>query len=133
MTHPSNFVFYVLKSSLDGLCGANHAMSLKRVCEEISYHRGWETLEQLHDAIRTWGAKAQPGEIFKTPASAVVVGPREVGDELDRDECASCDECDLDYDEIELGEDDRFRQGVSCPHCGATWTDIYTLTSRDWP
>lgn len=68
--------FRVLKSSIDGLCGGESRLTLDEACSEIITYKGWDSIEQLREAIRKWGKVARAGSVFKTQVSAIVAAER---------------------------------------------------------
>lgn len=122
--------YKVLKSGLDGISGGDSLYaSIDEVLREISYHRGWDNLKQLHNAIRRWSNDVEPGSVFATQASAIIaIG---VGRSLHADDlCTECGHEGMDYTELEPVEGGDFEQDVSCPGCGGRWRDVYVLADR---
>lgn len=44
--------FTVIKSSFDGLCGPQAYDDIGEVVRDINYSKGWDSIKQLHAAIR---------------------------------------------------------------------------------
>lgn len=123
--------FKVIKSSFDGICGAGATYAtIDEVLPEVSYHKGWDSVQQLHVAIRKWADNARPGSVFCTQVTAVVC----VGvDRYDRDDdvCHHCDyEEGLDYGDIGGVEGGDLEQKVSCPSCEREWIDVFVLAEQ---
>lgn len=121
--------FKVIKSCFDGLSGgASNFQSINEVLREISFYRGWNSLDELHDSIRKWSSKARPGDIFCTQATAIIA----LADQIEReyDVCPSCLGNNLEYDELHVVEDGGIEQRVSCPSCGKRWLDLFHLSER---
>lgn len=90
--------FTVYKSSLDGISSSQRC-TLEQACHEICFSKGWDSIEQLRDAIRRWGAKANPGDAFTTAASVIVC----VGTQgLVGDECPECLSEAIEYEDLTL-------------------------------
>jgi hypothetical protein len=123
--------YVILKSSLDGISGGtSRYASIDEVLREISYHRGWDSREQLHAAISFWAEQdPQPGSVFCTQATAIVAVGLERGIHAD-DECTECGHSGMDYGEFEPVESGDIEQAVSCPQCGRRWRDVFTLRDR---
>jgi hypothetical protein len=65
--------FKVLKSSFDGICGGESLYAtIDEALKEVCYHKGWDSVAQLHAAIRKWAAQAEPGSVFYTQVTAIV-------------------------------------------------------------
>lgn len=59
--------FKVLKSGPDGISGdASEYNTIDDVLRQISYHKGWPALDDLHASIRKWSTKARPGDVYCT-------------------------------------------------------------------
>jgi hypothetical protein len=123
--------YVILKSSLHGISGGtSRYTSIDEVLREISYHRGWDSREQLHAAIRTWAEHdPQPGSVFCTQVTAIVAVGIERGIRAD-DECTECGHRGMGYGEFEGVSSGDIEQEVSCPQCGRGWRDIFTLRDR---
>jgi hypothetical protein len=124
--------FKVLKSSLDGISGGSLTYdSIDVVLREISYHRGWDSVYDLHKAVREWAGSARPGDTFCTQVTAIVAVDALDGDG-DGDVCPYCtSENGLDYEgEISPLEDGHLEQDVGCLSCGRRWTDVFALIER---
>lgn len=68
--------FTVLKTHFDGMSGGhvNHG-TIDEALNEVKWFKGWDSLDQLHQAIRAWSKHATPGSIFCTQVSAIVAVP----------------------------------------------------------
>jgi hypothetical protein len=122
--------FKILKSSMDGISGGESRYeTVNEVLGEISYFKGWDSRRQLHAAIRKWAEEARPGQIFCTQASAIIAFPVESGCRED-DICHHCDHEGLDYGDIDGVEGGNLEQKVTCPECGKTWIDVFTLADQ---
>lgn len=123
--------FKVLKSSLDGISGGSATYdSITNVLREISYHKGWDSLEDLHKAIREWADHARPGDTFCTQVTAVVAVSIDALS-VEDDVCPHCGfEEGLDYDDFDPVEGGDLEQRVTCPSCGRRWTDVFALIER---
>lgn len=123
--------FKILKSSMDGICGGESRYeTIKEVLREISYHKGWESKEQLHESIRKWSKAAKLGSIFCTQASAIIALPTESSCRED-DVCHHCDYADgLDYGDIDGVEGGDMEQTVTCPQCNRRWVDAFSLADQ---
>lgn len=122
--------FKVLKSSMDGISGgASEFTKVDDVLREISYHKGWPTLNDLHASILKWSYKARPGDVYCTQVTAIVAV---AVDRLDRadDVCHHCGHEGLDYGDLDAVEDGDIEQRVKCPGCGERWMDVFTLTEQ---
>lgn len=66
--------YRVMNWKLEGILGGElRFKSIDAVCHEVNYPRGWESLEQMHAAIRKWAESARPGDVFVvTPIAAIV-------------------------------------------------------------
>ncbi|MDE2095671.1 MAG: hypothetical protein KGL39_00310 [Patescibacteria group bacterium] len=122
-------LYRVFKSSFDGICGCESFYeSIEKVLKEISYSKGWDSLEQLHIAIRKWASKARLGDVFKTQVTVIVaIGFGNLG--CEDDVCRHCGHVGLQYSDID-SEESQLVQEVDCPECGRTWQDIYLLAER---
>lgn len=125
--------YKVLKSSMDGISGgASRFDSIEEVLKEISYHKGWDTLKQLHAAIKRWAKEANPGSVFTTQVTAIVAVAVDRFERQD-DVCHHCGfEGPLDYDEMEpVGECEwDIQQKSGCPKCGRQWLDTFVLSGQ---
>jgi hypothetical protein len=126
--------FKIIKSGVDGISGSEQRYeSIKEVLREISYHKGWDSKEELHKAIRNWAKVVRPGGIFCTQVSAIIALPVDSSFRQD-DVCHHCDyEDGLDYEEIgpvEGVDGTDLEQRVSCPQCNKKWIDVFTLTDQ---
>jgi DNA-directed RNA polymerase subunit M/transcription elongation factor TFIIS len=122
--------FRVIKSGFDGISGGDSRYdSIKDVLREISYSKGWDSIEQLHKSITKWAKSAKPGSVFSTQVTAIVVARDELTTE-DHDECSECGHEGLDYGEFELQEGAHLEQEVWCPECGARWSDMFEFAER---
>jgi hypothetical protein len=123
--------YVILKSSLDGISGGtSRYTSINEVLREISYHRGWDSREQLHTAIRFWAEHdPQPGSVFCTQVTAIVAVGLERGIHAD-DECTECGHQGMDYGELAPMESGDIEQEVSCSQCGRRWMDVFVLADR---
>lgn len=123
-------IFKVLKSSFDGICGGESRYDkIEDILSEISYHKGWPSIEELHKAIKKWAKKCHPGDVFSTQVTAIVAV---AVDRLNRqdDECHHCG-CDgMDYEAPEPVEGGDIEQKVKCPHCGERWIDVFGLIEQ---
>lgn len=121
--------FQVIKSSFDGIGGASRHDTVDEVVREISYSKGWDSIDQLHESIRNWAEHAHPGSVFCTQVTAIVafgIGPGIRAD----NECANCMHHGLEYDDIDVTAEDNIEQRVSCPECGSRWIDKFVLAER---
>jgi hypothetical protein len=122
--------FKVLKSSTDGISGgASDYATIDEVLREVSYHKGWPSLKDLHAAILKWSYKAHPGDVFCTQVTAIVAV---AVDRLDRaeDVCHHCGHEGMGYGELSPVEDGNIEQEVCCPGCGERWMDVFTLSEQ---
>lgn len=123
--------FKVLKSSLDGISGgASDFATIDDVLREVSYHKGWPSLKDLHASILKWSLKAHPGDVYCTQVTAIVAV---AVDRLNRadDVCHHCGhEEGLDYGDLDPVEGGDIEQMVKCPQCGERWMDVFTLTEQ---
>ncbi len=122
--------YKVIKSGFDGISGGSSTFdSIDEAISELSYHKGWDTLEQMRDSIRKWSKSTSAGDTFCTQVSCIVaVGIVKGIDDLD--ECPKCEWGDLEYDEIEPQEDGGASQIVWCPKCRKQWKDVFLLAAR---
>jgi hypothetical protein len=123
--------FKVLKSSFDGISGGeSNYENIDDVLREISYHKGWDSIEQLRKSIKKWAKEARPGSVFSTQVTAIIA----VGvDRLNRadDVCHHCGyEDGLDYGEMDGVEGGNIEQTTSCPECGERWVDVFVLAEQ---
>ena len=122
--------FKVLKSSFYGICGSESSYeSLDEAMREICYSKGWDSLEQLHKAIRKWGLRCKLGDVFSTQASAIVA----VGvSALDREDgiCHHCWCESLEYGELSPVEGGNVQQEAECTQCGKRWMDVFVLADQ---
>ncbi len=122
--------FMVLKSGFDGISGSSSKYeSVDEVLREISYYKGWDSREQLHDAIRNWADHADPGSVFTTQASAIVAAA-ESRHKFDDNQCPYCDHEGLDYEEMSPVECGDIEQAVECPECGERWVEVFIFHER---
>jgi hypothetical protein len=122
--------FRVIKSSLDGISGGSSTMSIAEVCREISYFKGWKSLNELHTSIRRWAKKAKPGDVYTTAASCIVAAGAHGSPP---DECPKCgcdDPTHLEYEELSPVEGGNIEQKVTCLECGARWMDVFVLAEQ---
>jgi hypothetical protein len=122
--------YKILKSSFDGISGGGSFYgSIDEVLREISYHRGWDSTEQLHDAIRKWAKDAELGSVFCTQVTAIVaVG---VSNHVYADDvCPECGHEGMNYGDIDPAEGGGLEQDSNCPECGCRWKDVFVLTDR---
>lgn len=123
-------IYKILKSSFDGISGgASRYDTIDEVLREVSYHKGWESKEQLHEAIRRWAIQAEPGSIFCTQVTAIVAVAVSKCSQTE-DLCPYCGITGLDYQELGPIESGDLEQEVSCPDCGKRWVDVFTLADR---
>jgi hypothetical protein len=122
--------FRVLKSGFDGISGGDSRFdSIDEVLRDINFYRGWDSREQLHDAIRKWAVRAEPGSVFTTQVTGIVAYG--VGDGVRYgDACDGCGQEDLKYEKIVLTDAGHIEQEISCPECNRRWKDIFTLAER---
>jgi hypothetical protein len=123
--------FKVIKSSFDGISGCESLYeSVKAVLCEVSYHKGWDSKEKLHAAIKKWAKDAEPGSVFYTAVTAIVavgIGSSQREDNI----CHHCDyEDGLDYGEMDGVEGGNIEQTVSCTECGKRWIDVFVLADQ---
>lgn len=122
--------FKVLKSSFDGISGgASDHNGIESVLHEITYHKGWPSLGELHASITKWSEGAKPGDVYCTQVTAVVAVAVDTIDRVD-DVCHHCGREGLDYGELEPVEGGEIEQTVECPECGERWKDVFTLTEQ---
>ncbi len=121
--------FQVIKSSFDGIGGASHCETIDEVLREISYFKGWDSREQLHESIRKWATYAHPGSVFCTQVTAIVATGVSHSVRTE-DECINCMHHGLEYDDFEVTEEDYVEQRVSCSECGSRWIDRFMLAER---
>lgn len=123
--------YKILKSSLDGISGgASSFETIDEVLREISYHKGWDSREQLHEAIRKWAQQADPGSVFTTQVTAIVAVGISSSIRSD-DECPECLSEGPDYDNFEINhQSGHIEQIGRCVHCGRTWVDVFVLVER---
>lgn len=121
--------FKVLKSSFDGISGGESRYdSIEEALQEISFFRGWDSKEQLHEFIRKWAAGAIPGSVYTTQVSAIVaIG---VGPALRGDGCLECGSEEVEYSDMEPVEDGYIEQEGLCLDCGERWKDVFVLAER---
>ena len=123
--------FKVIKSSFDGISGCEYLYeSIDEVVREVAYHKGWDSKEKLHAAIKKWAKTAEPGKVFYTAVTAIVaVG---IGSsQREEDICHHCMyEDGLDYKELEPTSDGTIEQTVSCPECNKRWIDVFVLAEQ---
>jgi hypothetical protein len=122
--------YKVLKSSLDGISGgASDYTTIDDVLREVSYHKGWPSLKDLHASILKWSYSARPGDVYCTQVTAIVAV---AVDRLNRadDECHHCGHEGLDYEELSPVEGGDIEQRVACPECGERWMDVFTLSEQ---
>jgi ribosomal protein S27AE len=123
--------FKVLKSSLDGISGdASTYAAIDEVLREVSYYKGWPSLQDLHAAILKWSQNAHPGSVFCTQVTAIVAVAVDRLDQAD----GVCPRCGydegLDYGELDPVEGGDIEQRVKCPECGERWMDVFTLSEQ---
>ncbi len=122
--------FKVLRSSMDGISGGESSFAtIDEVLREISYHKGWPSLNDLHTSILKWSYTAKPGDVYCTQVTAIVTI---AANRLDatNDECPHCGHEGLNYYELNPVDDGTIEQVVSCPYCGKRWKDVFTLTEQ---
>jgi len=121
--------FLVLKSSFDGICNAGKFTQIEEVIREVYYSKGWDSIEELHKAIKKWTIKSQAGEVFCTSTTAIIKINWNSNDG-NSDECPYCQSSDLDYGDLDPIEGGDFQQRVLCSKCGKKWMDVFALTER---
>jgi hypothetical protein len=123
--------YVILKSSLDGISGGtSRYTSIDEVLREIFDHRGWDSREQLHKAIRNWAEQdPHPGSVFCTQGTAIVAVGLACGIHANV-ECTECGHRGMDYGELAPVESGDIEQEVSCPQCGRRWQDVFVLADR---
>jgi hypothetical protein len=119
--------FCVYKSSMDGIGGSSGQLNIKQAAEEISYAKGWESLDKLRAAILKWGKSAKPGAVFCTAASVIVCASVEG---VAPDECDKCGSDHVEWGDINGEEGGQLKQESECIACGHRWIDTFTLTER---
>ena len=124
--------FIVLKYGFDGISGGNSQYeTIDEVLREISWFKGWDSREQLHNAIRTWAENGpKPGSVFATQVTAIVAVALDPGIHSD-DMCTECGYEGMDYGELNPVEDGSIVQEVACPECGRRWEDKFVLLERN--
>lgn len=122
--------YKVLKSGPDGICaGGLNYTRIEDVLSEILHYKGWASLDALHQAIVTWASDAEPGDVYCTPTSAIVVVSPTRHD-FEDDICHLCGHEGLDYQELSPVEGGDIEQEVTCPGCGERWMDVFTLIAQ---
>lgn len=122
--------FSIIKSSLDGISHSTQYACIADVLREISFYRGWDSPEQLHDAIRKWAGGAKPGDVFTTQVTAIVAVASASRVDRVEDQCPWCFHDGLEYEELDVTEDANVEQEVTCPECGRRWRDVFVLAER---
>lgn len=119
--------FKVLKSGFDGLSGSGSSCrNIEEAIKEIGYFRGWNSLDDLHTAIRSWSRTVWPGSIFFTQVSAIVAVPP--GDISDH--CLHCGAEDLAHGRLTKPASYIVEQKMICHSCKKEWTDIFMHAER---
>ena len=122
--------FIILKSSFDGISGgAATYTDIEEILREIRFHKGWDSLKELHDSIRKWFAVCRPGDVFCTQVTAIVATSINPLD-YEVDICPHCDYEGLDYGDLQPVESGDIEQEVECPNCSERWIDVFTLTEQ---
>lgn len=121
-------LFKIIKSSPDGLCHNGELYPLQDVFAEVLFSKGWVDTKAMHDSIKTWAAKCQPGDVFCTSVSAIIaVQPERLAE---YDKCPHCDFAGVDYGDLVVNEDAAIEQKVKCLGCGRQWVDIFALVKQ---
>ena len=122
--------FKILKSSMDGISGgASNYENIDEVLREVSYHKGWSSLSEMHNSIREWSKKCRPGDVYCTQVTGIVAV---AVDRLDRSEgeCRHCLHKQLYYEQFNPVEDGNVEQKVRCGNCGKKWKDVFVLAEQ---
>lgn len=120
--------FAVIKSSPDGIASVM-VDGIEAAAEEVFCHDGWESLAAMRKAIMEWGPSARPGEVFKTPRSAIVCAAlNPAGFDVACDECG--EEDDVDWKDLGPVEDGNVEQEAECQRCGHRWQDVFAPSER---
>lgn len=124
--------FQVYKSSMDGISGSYNCQTPKEICSQISFFRGWDSLKQLHAAIKKWAKSATPGDVFATQVSVIVCTKPPASRNADEVECPEClaESHLLTFQEFEAIEDGTIVQDAECTVCGYRWQDVFRLAER---
>ena len=123
--------FRVLRSSLDGISGGESVFTaIDDVLRQVSYFKGWSSLNQLHASILKWAATANPGDVYCTQVTAIVAVAVNSLSRAD-DVCHHCGrEEGLDYGDLDPVEAGDIEQVVECPGCGERWMDVFALVEQ---
>lgn len=123
--------FKVFKSSFDGISGgASMYESIDDVLNEIACAKGWNSIKELHAAIRKWAETARPGASFCTHVTAIVAIPTDLSERTQK----ICLECGLsaclEYGPLVYTATGNVEQCVHCTECDARWSDIFALAEQ---
>lgn len=121
--------FTVLKAAFGEVTGGHLSFpNIEGALKEIIYFKGWESKEQLHNAIKRWACHSDPGSVFTTQAAAIVAQPDGIA--IDDNICAECGHAGIEYAEMSPVEGGNIEQKGFCPECGKQWNDVFVLVQR---
>lgn len=118
--------FKIFSSSHEGMTGGQSSFTEKEVVKQLSDFRGWNSMQDLVEAVKDWILTAKPGSVFATRSSVVVAtASNDV-----RTECSECLSDNISCGEFDCHEDGEITQRCVCDDCGAAWEDVFYPTRR---